>query len=49
MVPLEDMMTKLMALITAPDETVKRAKAGLNVLLSQPRVDTSRSVARVAQ
>jgi dienelactone hydrolase len=45
MVPLEDMMTKLMALITSPDETVKRAKAGLNVLLSQPRVDTSRIAA----
>ena len=45
MVPLEDMMTKLMALITSPDETLKRAKAGLNVLLSQPRVDTSRIAA----
>jgi dienelactone hydrolase len=41
MVPLEDMMTKLMALIKSPNETVKRAKAGLNVLLSQSRVDTS--------
>ena len=45
MVPLEDMITKLMALITAPDETVKRAKAGLNVLLSQPRVDATRIAA----
>lgn len=45
MVPLEDMMTALMALITSPEKTLARANAGLNVLLSQPRVDTSRVAA----
>ena len=45
MVPLEDMMTKLMALITSPEKTLARANAGLRVLLDQPRVDPTRVAA----
>jgi len=41
-VPFDEMMPKLVALIQSPDETRKRAKAGLAQLLAHPRVDHKR-------